>query len=230
METVDDSCYRRQTPRGEVVVRWDGAGLEVEGPDELRGRVERMFDSGHNPADAARVLGRCEVMRPRLAALAGLRVPGCWEPFELAVRVVVGQQVSVQAAHTMMGRVAELAPGFAPAALAEADLTSLGMPGRRKATLQALARAAAAGELFREGAGWPETAAGLATVPGIGPWTLGYLAIRLGRDADAFPASDLGLLRAAGVKAPRELERLAERWRPFRAYAAMYLWNVPAGG
>jgi DNA-3-methyladenine glycosylase II len=225
LETVDDVSYRRRTLRGEVMVGAAPGGLLVSGDVAAVERVERMFDTQHDPAAAAAVLASCPLVGPRLAALPGMRVPGCWEPFEMVVRVIVGQQVSVKAAHTIMGRLAALAPDFQPSQLACADLSRVGMPSRRSNTLRAWAECAAGRASLDMP--WPEFRGLLATLPGIGPWTLAYLAIRLGRDPDAFPASDLGLLRAAGVSSPRELERMSVRWRPFRAYAALYLWNVP---
>lgn len=228
METVEAGAYCRQTPGGIVTVREAPDGIVLEGGADALARVERIFDTGHDPDTAASVLNRCAVLRPRLASLPGMRVPGCWEPFEMVVRVIVGQQISVKAARTIMGRLAARAPGFTPAALAGADLSGIGMAGRRSAALQSFARAVADGAVSFDGLPWAEVARQLAQLPGIGRWTLDYLAIRLGRDPDAFPSSDLGLLRAAGVTSPRELERMAEKWRPFRAYAAMYLWNVPA--
>jgi 3-methyladenine DNA glycosylase/8-oxoguanine DNA glycosylase len=107
--------------------------------------------------------------------------------------------------------------------IAAADLSGLGIPVRRMETIRSLARNVADGAI-RFDRPWPEVAEGLRRTPGFGPWTIQYLAIRLGRDADAFPESDLGLIRAAGVQSPRDLSRLAETWRPFRAYGAMWLW------
>ena len=101
------------------------------------------------------------------------------------------------------------------------------MPGRRVAAIQGLAVAVRDGLIDLE-APWEQLAAALEAQPGFGPWTLSYLGIRLGRDPDAFPASDAGLLRATATDGSKALERLAERWRPFRALAATYLWMVPA--
>jgi len=140
--------------------------------------------------------------------------------------VILGQQVSVKAAHTLMGRLVARCPGLEAGQLAAADLSTLGLPGRRFETLRLFAERVSAGEIRLDGRPWDEVAGQLAEVPGFGPWTLQYLAIRLGRDADAFPEQDLGLMRATGAKSPRELLRLAEAWRPYRAYAAMYLWMV----
>jgi DNA-3-methyladenine glycosylase II len=223
-ETIEGDRYRR----GAVTVEARDGTLVASGgtaADGIEARVRRLFDTDHDPAAAAKALGRCRLMRPRLKQLPGMRVPGCWEPFELCLRGILGQQVSVKAAHTLMGRLAARCPGLTPGGVAGADLTNFGMPARRVRTLQLFAERVADGavDLAKP---WPEAAAQMAEVPGIGPWTLGYLAIRLGRDADAFPESDLGLLHGAGAGTPRELRKLAERWRPYRAYAAMYLWNT----
>jgi AraC family transcriptional regulator of adaptative response / DNA-3-methyladenine glycosylase II len=169
-------------------------------------------------------------------------VPGTSDGFELAVRAVLGQQVSVPAARTLAGRLADrfgtrletadaspslLFPG--PAELAEADLSGLGLTTARQATLRALAAAVAGGTLeLDHGADPQEAAARLAELPGVGPWTISYILMRAVRDPDAFPVADLGLRRALeqlGGMAAR-----ADRWHPWRAYAAVHLWTWSAGG
>jgi 3-methyladenine DNA glycosylase/8-oxoguanine DNA glycosylase len=228
-ETIDGNRYVRQTPGGPVSVTFDESAhvLKVESaaqcPD-LRARLDRLFDTRHDPAPVARALAASPILGPRVQKLPGLRVPGCWEPFELCLRVILGQQITVKAAHTMMGRLSARCPGLDARQLAATDISTLGVPARRLLTLRVFAERVAAGEVRFEGEPWDEVARQLATVPGFGPWTLQYLGIRLGRDTDAFPAQDLGLLRATGARSPRELEKLAESWRPYRAYAAMYLW------
>ncbi len=162
---------------------------------------------------------------PRLAATvrreSGLRIPGAWDAFELTVRAVLGQQVTVKGATTLTGRLAErygrrtphgtLFP--APEELLGHDLTVIGLPRARAATLSGVAHAFAS-DLP------PATVNQLMALPGIGPWTAQYVAMRAFQDPDAFPASDLGLIRAAGP----DVARQAEAWRPWRAYAAMHLW------
>jgi AraC family transcriptional regulator of adaptative response / DNA-3-methyladenine glycosylase II len=142
-----------------------------------------------------------------------VRLPGAWDPFELAVRAIVGQQVSVAGARTVLGRIAA-----AHTLTAErlAEVTVVGMPRKRAETIRNLARVVASGEIVfgRDD---------LTQLPGIGPWTASYIAMRLG-DQDAFPAGDLILRRAAGNLTERELLRRAESWRPYRAYAAILLW------
>jgi AraC family transcriptional regulator of adaptative response / DNA-3-methyladenine glycosylase II len=168
-------------------------------------------------------------------------VPGAYDGFELAVRAVLGQQVSVAAASTLAGRLAarfgttldtggEWPPVLfpEPAALAEADLSGLGLTTARQATLRALAAAAAGGGLALDHGADPEqTAARLAELPGIGPWTTAYILMRAVGDPDAFPGTDLGLRRALGELGCPVSH--AERWRPWRAYAAVQLWTWHAG-
>ncbi len=167
----------------------------------------------------------------RLAADPLPRLPGVFDPFEVTVRAVVGQQVSVAAARTLLGRLLRIVSpgpptGFpSPDEVAAADLGGLGIPRRRRATITALARAVADGAVVLD----PDTAPDelrrqLQAVPGIGPWTAGYVAMRALSDPDGWPPGDLGLRRSLGV-APAELERRAERWRPWRAYAAVLLWH-----
>jgi 3-methyladenine DNA glycosylase/8-oxoguanine DNA glycosylase len=167
-----------------------------------------------------------------------LRVAGAWDGFELGVRAILGQQVSVAGASTLAARVAAkygralpfeiegLACTFPPAEeLARAEL-AIGIPGSRAEAIREFARAVVSGGLAFDGAYDAETCAGrICDIRGLGPWTAQYIAMRALSDPDAFPAGDLALLRAAGAKTPRELERRAERWRPWRAYAAMHLWQ-----
>jgi len=172
----------------------------------------------------------------------GLRVPGAFSGFELALRAVLGQQVSVRAATTLAGRIADAfgAPIATPIAglsrlspspdrIADAsasEITHLGVTAQRAECLRALARAVADGKLRIEPAAAPEPAiAGLLAVPGIGEWTAQYIAMRGLRWPDAFPHGDLGLRKALGVKSARQVLDASEAWRPWRAYAAMHLWN-----
>jgi 3-methyladenine DNA glycosylase/8-oxoguanine DNA glycosylase len=228
-EIVEQDRYERHTAGGSVSVQYDAAGkallADVQGvmPANIEHHVVRLFDPGSDPRDVSRRLRKCAVLGPHVRQIPGLRIPGCWEPFELCVRTILGQQVTVQGAHTIMRRLAARCPAMRAEDVACADLDQLGVPGKRVETIRLLAEQVAAG-LIRWEQPWDEVTARLREIPGFGPWTLQYLAIRLGRDADAFPGSDLGLLRAADVGTPRELLRLAESWRPYRAYAAMYLW------
>ncbi len=208
-------------------------------------RLRRVFDLDADPEAVAAHLAHDPLLAPLVTARPGLRVPGAWDAFELAVRAVLGQQVSVAAATTLAGRLAsqhgELPPAGVslsgltrlfprPAALAGADLQGIGLPRARAAAVSALAAAVAAEPALLHPWGELEaTAQRLAALPGIGPWTAQYIALRALREPDAFPASDLGLLRAAagpdGVRpSPAALLARAEAWRPWRAYAAMHLW------
>ena len=225
---------------GQVLLRARLAGLR--GVGQVVSRCRQLLDLDADPEAITAALAADDVLAPLTAARPGLRVPGAYDGFELAVRAVLGQQVSVAAAATFAGRIAARlgtplgAPGDHPhllfptaAELAAADLSGLGLTGARQATLRALAAAAASGRISLDpGADPEETAARLAEVPGIGPWTVSYVLMRAVADPDAWPAADLGLRRA--------LERLgcdparAARWRPWRAYAAMHLWTGLAAG
>lgn len=232
----------------ETLIAWLGAraieGIERVTPDSYaRGRAvvrhapERhsllvsssvssaraLFDVDADPEAIAQVLGRDKLLGPLLRKRPGIRVPGAWDPFELAVRAIVGQQVSVAGARTILGRIAA-AHGFAPEVLAEVVLG--GMPRKRAETIRTLARAVVLKEVMLErGPSLDESIRALCALPGIGPWTAHYIAMRALREPDAFPAGDLVLRRAAGNLTERELLRRAEAWRPFRAYAAMLLWT-----
>jgi len=205
-------------------------------------RVRRLFDLDADPLRITEHLRRSSELEPMIDALPGLRVPGAWEPFELAVRAILGQQVTVRGATTLAGRLVRLlgtpiecgSDGLThlfPAAetLAEADLAPIGLPRARAATIRALAVSVARGELILDAARDGEQAIGaLCAIPGMGPWTAHYIAMRALAEPDAFPATDLGLRRALGngagpLPAPA-VTRLAEAWRPWRAYAAMHLW------
>ncbi|SDN11677.1 DNA-3-methyladenine glycosylase II [Pseudomonas jinjuensis] len=212
-------------------------------------RVRRMFDLDSDPQLIARHLGADPLLRPLLENHPGLRLPTAFDPFEQAVRAIVGQQVTVKAAVTITGRLVErlgepLADAHVdgpqrlfptPEAIAGANLDGIGMPGKRVATLQRFAEACASGALalhVEDGA--EALVQRLCALPGIGPWTAEYVALRAFGEPDAFPAADLGLLKAAvwgadGISA-RELARRAEAWRPWRAYAAVYLWQSYANG
>ncbi len=210
----------------------------------LVARVRRMFDLDARPDVIARVLRRDRMLAPLVAARPGLRLPGAIDPFEASVRAMLGQQVSVAAATTLAGRLAaafgvrhdggpKLTHRFPTArevvAAGVAAIAKLGVPGARAAALHGLAHAVAAGTLRLD----PATAGGrdldqfvaqATALPGIGPWTAHYLAMRALHLPDAFPAADLGIRKATGA-GPREAEALAEAWRPFRSYAVIHLWT-----
>ena len=162
---------------------------------------------------------------PVLAKTMGFRPLGCWDPFELCLRTIIGQQVTVAAANTIMGRLIERCGQLTPEAVIAADLRNMGMPGARVATLVSLASAIVDGDLDPS-MPWPELNDALLKLRGIGPWTCAYLAIRLGMDDDAFPQTDVGLIRAAKSDSAKALLASAEQWRPYRAYAAVGLWAL----
>jgi AraC family transcriptional regulator of adaptative response / DNA-3-methyladenine glycosylase II len=211
---------------------------------EVASRLGHLLDLGSDARSIDAHLGRDPLLAPLVRARPGLRVPGAWDAFELAVRAILGQQVSVAAARTFAGRIAaahgERVPGGepamafpGPARLADASLEGIGLTRARASALRALARAVVESPgLLAPAEGLEATVARLVALPGIGEWTAQYVAMRAFRERDAFPASDLGLLRAAtrgGRRpTPAALLRRAERWRPWRAYAAMHLWAAGA--
>ncbi|WP_395377842.1 DNA-3-methyladenine glycosylase family protein [Marinicella sp. W31] len=153
----------------------------------------------------------------------GFRPLGSWDRFELCIRTIIGQQVSVKAAQTLMQRLKDRCGAINATAIANAQLDQMGMPGKRVQTMQYFASQVEQKKLNLD-QNWSQLRGQLLALPGIGPWTCDYLGIRMGRDEDAFPASDLGLIRSAGAETTRELLKQAESWQPYRAYAACYLW------
>lgn len=208
----------------------------------IAARLRRLFDLDADPTAIAAAFRGDPLIGPRLARAPGLRVPGAFDGFELAVRAVLGQQISVKGATTISGRIVarfgtpidgaeegitHLFP--TPAQLAGADLSGLGLTGGRIATLKGLAGAVASGALdFGPRETLEAKIAELTALPGIGDWTAHYVALRALGEPDAFPASDLGLRKAAGsgaVVSTRDLETLSQDWRPWRGYAALALWT-----
>ena len=252
IELVCDGHYRRtmqiEGRAGEIDVSWaDAQGallLEVRFPDPralllIVERVRRMFDVNADPAAIASHLGSDPLLARALAAHPGIRTPGAWDAFELAVRAILGQQVSVRAATTVAGRIAmrwgtavDNSDGLnrlfpPPGALANAPLEEAGVMPSRAVAIRALARRVAAGSIrFDSADSLEETRAALAAIPGIGDWTAAYVAMRAFNEPDAFMPTDLILRRAAGSLGARDLERRADAWRPWRAYAVMLLWQA----
>jgi AraC family transcriptional regulator of adaptative response / DNA-3-methyladenine glycosylase II len=213
----------------------------------LRTRLRQLFDMDANPGVIDAHLGADPRLAASMAATPGLRVPGALDGFELALRAVLGQQISVKAATTLFSRFTEFFgealetpfPGLnrlPPTATAIADaglqpIIERGLTRKRAETVQRLAQAVASGALtLAPTADRDDTLAVLAAIPGIGPWTTQYIAMRALADPDAFPASDLALLKALSVKRGAALDARAEQWRPWRAYAAMHLWHHMAQG
>lgn len=214
---------------------------------QLVPRLRALFDLDARPDAIAARLRTDPLLAPGLRRRAGLRVPGAFDGFEAALRVIVGQQVSVAAATTVSGRVAtalgetvvtpfpgldRLAPTASAVSSAGEDrVARVGMPGARARTVVALARNVAEGAVTLErGADADLARTRLLEIPGVGPWTAEVVAMRALGAPDAFPAGDLGVLRALRVTSAREAEIRAERWRPWRAYAAMHLWAMIARG
>jgi len=201
-------------------------------------RVRAIFDLNADWGAIAQCLRGDPVLAARVDADPGIRVPGCWNGFELAVRTILGQQVTVKGATTLAGRIAANfgKPSNGPAglthvfptaeALAQAPLSNIGLTSARIETIRALARAVCSGKIsFDQACDSEILLTRLREIPGIGQWTAQYVAMRALGEPDAFPSSDLGLLKALTLETPRELEQRAEAWRPWRAYAAMYLWR-----
>jgi AraC family transcriptional regulator of adaptative response / DNA-3-methyladenine glycosylase II len=259
VEEIEGAEYRRTVRLGEAhgwLRVWpvaDEPALHVSVSPSLssklgvvQARLRRMFDLDAQPHLITGALASDPLLAPVLRRHPGLRVGGAWDPFELAVRAVLGQQITVAAATTLSGRLTEsLAEAVAtpfpnlrrlaltPAALAGAgidDLCRLGLVSARARTLRHLAEWTLAGGLnFPVGIDHDTAVARLVELPGIGPWTAHYIAMRALRYPDAFPAADLGLRKAVSANgtpaSAKETEMRAEAWRPWRAYAAIALWN-----
>ncbi len=255
IERVVDGSYSRTIDlngvQGIVSIRPDEASAlrarirvaKLSALPQIIARLRRVFDLAADPL----AIGAHLASDPALTALVnrrpGLRVPGGWDGFELAIRAVLGQQITVGAAVRLAGRLVaaygkpmvlpdrDLTHVFPrPQVLANADLTGLGMPRSRAATLCALAAAVAADpDLLRASRGLEQTVQRLRSIRGVGEWTAQYIALRQMREPDAFPVGDVGLRRALADERGRrpssgDLLARAERWRPWRAYAAQHLW------
>lgn len=199
-------------------------------------RIKGLFDLAADPLHIAQHLG------PLAEPFPGLRVPGAFDSFEVAVRAILGQQISVKAATTLMGRLVQ-AKGMplptpigklthftpTPEQIAQCtpeEFTPLGILHKRAVSIITLARAIAEGRLqLAPYADIEATIAFLKTLPGIGDWTTQYMAMRILAYPDAFPHSDLWLRRALNVEKPQQVLQQAIVWRPWRAYAAMHLWK-----
>jgi AraC family transcriptional regulator, regulatory protein of adaptative response / DNA-3-methyladenine glycosylase II len=262
VELVERNCYSRTleigASYGSVAVAPGRTHLvatirfcDVRAMLGIVARLRRLFDLDADVEAIGAHLSGDATLAPLIAKRPGLRTPGCWDGFELAVRAILGQQVSVAAARKLAGKLAALtSPTLSPdvtgnerlkavfptaGRVADADLSAFGMPGARIAALQALARAAVSDPALLDPGGNGEDAVSrLLALPGFGPWTAQYWALRALRDSDAFPASDVGLLRAVAREGkrptPKALLARAEAWRPWRAYAAQHLWTSDAEG
>ena len=209
--------------------------------------VRRLFDLGADIETIDTHLAGDSMLEELVARRPGLRAPGGWDGFELAIRAVLGQQISVAAARGYAGQLVEkhgtavpkgfrihprLTHAFPPPQRLAKNSIGLGMPASRLKTIKAVAQEAMAdSNLFRPAGDVEATVARLLEIPGVGPWTAHYIALRASRETDAFPATDVGLLRGAAAllgerTSPADLLARAESWRPWRAYAAQHLWSV----
>lgn len=256
IEGVTDGVYRRavRIERGgkshmgwiEVSPMANKAALRVVMSSSLLGavapalaRVKQLMDLAADPQEIAAVLGPIAARRP------GLRVPGAFDGFEVAIRAILGQQISVRAARTLAGRFAAafgsaIETPFADvsrvfprasdvAALNLERIVELGIVASRARTIAVLAQALERGDLsLAPGADVATTLEALRALPGIGEWTAQYIAMRAMAWPDAFPHSDLGLKKALHEENPKRVLLAAEAWRPWRAYAAMHLWRALA--
>jgi len=256
VEAVVDGTFHRtlRLPHGSgrvALAPADGYVAATLRLDDLRdltaavSRCRRLLDLDADPVAVDDLLGRDTLLGPLVAAAPGRRVPGTVDGSELAFRAVIGQQVSVAGARTVAGRLvaavdARLAMADGPvthlfptaADLVAVPDTALPMPASRRRTIRALASAMADGDLpLDPGADPAELADRLRAVPGVGDWTASYVAMRALRDPDAFVATDLGVRRGlrwlGGPESPAAVAGVADRWRPWRAYATVHLWSVP---
>ena len=260
VEVVDNGIYRR------VISSGDAAGILEVGHDQAAAkllfafdlnsaavlqssvsRIRRMFDLETDREKINRQFARDPVLGPLVAARPGLCVPGAWDTFELGVRAILGQQVSVKAARTLAGRLVQrfgepltdiMASGVShrfpsPEQLAGVDISKIGLPRKRAASISSLAEVFASDETGLEQAGDLDAIQKtLCRLPGVGPWTAQYMAMRALAEPDAFPSGDLGVLRALqslGVNCDlKTMQLMAENWRPFRASATLHLWTALA--
>jgi 3-methyladenine DNA glycosylase/8-oxoguanine DNA glycosylase len=235
-------CFRQGPDWGILDVRLaaepgfvDLQTWKIEPPCNL---VRRVLNLDHDPARLAGPFQNDDILGPLWSRWPGVRLPGAWDPFEMGVRAILGQQVSVKAAHTLAARlvtrwgqpVQTPLPGLTHlfplpeqiASLNRSDLAGLGLPARRADTLHHFAVWSCIPVADRPT---------LQSLPGIGPWTENYFKMRAQSDMDAFPAGDLGIQKALGVRnrspvaSAREAENLSQRWRPYRAYAVFLLWR-----
>jgi AraC family transcriptional regulator of adaptative response / DNA-3-methyladenine glycosylase II len=258
VELVSGDGYRRTIAIGDTggtisvtPAAKNRVDISVRFPDiaalpQIIARARRVFDLAADPDMIGAHLSQDPVLAPLVASRPGLRVPGAWDGFELAVRAIFGQQITVPAATRLLGKLVQvhglLLPGTtkdseglshlfpSPARIAGADLAALGMPNARATAVTSLAQAISGDPtIFSRGASLEAAIAKLRSLPGIGEWTAQYIAMRELREPDAFPAADIGLMRAMATAdgrrpSPSELMSRAERWRPWRAYAALHLW------
>jgi AraC family transcriptional regulator of adaptative response / DNA-3-methyladenine glycosylase II len=262
VESVDETGYARVIgpasapgwlrvsawPNGEHALKLELHGVAPTRLLEIVNRLRRMFDLDADPHAIATALSHDPRLRPLLRKRPGLRLPSGWDGFEIAMRAIIGQQVSVAAARTFTARLAQefgetMAEGFAPGlrhlfptpeALADADLTRIGLTRTRADTVRTVARAVLDGRVdFRSERMLDDFIARWVALPGIGPWTAHYIAMRALGHPDAFPADDLVLQKAVPTDGSRltakALTARAQTWRPWRAYAVIQVWKDSMG-
>jgi AraC family transcriptional regulator, regulatory protein of adaptative response / DNA-3-methyladenine glycosylase II len=253
VEQVSDSTYRRTVTidgdPGVFEISRGGADHLLlrahlphwEGLIHLVRRARRIFNLDHDYEEASRHLDADRLVGPLIRARPGIRPPGTWDSFETGVRAIIGQGISLRSSNRIAARIVERygapVPGLgalglthlfpSPPTLVRADLTGVGLTAGRATALAAFARDVTDERLRLDGAvSLDELLRSVQAIPGLGPWTAHYLALRIG-ERDAFPASDLGVRRslsAGTLASAREVERMAEPWRPWRAQAATHLW------
>lgn len=249
LDGVQGSVWVHPEPRDDVLVA-KVRFTQLSALPTIIARLRRVFDLAADPEAINSHLSQDPALAPLVTSRPGLRAPGGWDGFELALRAILGQQITVNAAIALAGRLVaaygDIVPVLVsgdvrlnrafprPERLAGEDLSVLGMPGARARALSGVAAAVAADpELLGLGRGLEAAVAALKALPGVGEWTAQYIALRGMREPDAFPAADIGLMRAmAGETGLRpgaaELLARAEAWRPWRAYAAQHLWSADA--
>ncbi len=256
VEQIDSETYSRRfaldgaigSLRVSQIADDDALDLVIDFPraaqiDDISSRVRRMFDVDADIATIHARLGRKAPLRTLVRRHPGQRLPGGWDGFEIAVRAVLGQQISVAAARTLASRLVQrfgmqvsLPSGEechlfpAPRDLVDADLGAIGLTQARAQTLRSMAQALCEGRVdFRREQSLEEFVGKWVQLPGIGAWTAHYIAMRALSHADAFPAADLVLRKAVspdGVPVPlKQLQAMADAWRPWRAYAVLHLWR-----
>jgi 3-methyladenine DNA glycosylase/8-oxoguanine DNA glycosylase len=245
LESVRDATYFRCVEGAErpLSVKVTNRALVLSIPDDLaeqaptlESRVRRVFDLDADSAAIDAHLGAHPRLRAAVSRSPGLRVPGAFDGFELAVRAILGQQVSVARATALARMIVQRYGAMpdgrwvfpSPDCLARQTPAEIGMPNRRGEAVRRLAEMVARGDLAVSEAMPPnDLRKALTGIAGIGPWTAQYIAMRAGRDADAFPDSDWVILKQLDVT-PAGARKMAEAWRPYRAYAVMYIWASAA--
>jgi AraC family transcriptional regulator, regulatory protein of adaptative response / DNA-3-methyladenine glycosylase II len=245
LELVSENKYQRITRSGIVSVQNDptSKSLIVETADEeVAPCIKRLFATDVDVRQMRRHLSRDPVLAPAVNRHSGMRVPGAWDPYEIIIRAIVGQQITVKAATTILGRIVAMygeSVGKSPLQylfptperLASADFRGIGVPEKRCAAMRFISEKIHQGGLKLDGSlQLPEFVAQLTAFPGIGSWTAHYIAMRGFGYADAFPPGDVAVERGFSKLMGRkmnfiQLQRRAESWSPWRSYAVMHIWR-----